>query len=124
MERLIVDDDLEQSVLLGKHKLSSNDSDVNDAALLFDGRITFNNSKLDAIIIEVRCYFSPESEAVMAIPYTPKAAGQFRVHKPKLLAWNNCEDFEFDAVMQAFFDGVDAHEEGAAIWNQCLDESI
>src|SRR5919205_914090 len=122
MERL-VDDDLEASVAHGKEKLKSNEMDANDAVLLYDGFIPSDNEKVDAIIVEISAYFSPDSEAVMAVPYTPKQTGKFRVHKPKLLGWKNCEDFDMNAALQSFFDGVDEHEKGAKIWNDCLDES-
>ena len=122
MERL-VDDDLKTSVAYGKEKLESNEMDANDAVLLYDGFIPIDKEKVDAIIIEIRAYFSPDSEAVMAVPYTPKQTGKFRVHKPKLLGWKNCEDFDMNAALQSFFDGVDEHEKGAKIWNDCLDES-
>ena len=124
MERLVVNnDDLAASVAYVKERLESNAMDANDAALLYDGRISIDEEKTDAIIIEMRTYFSPDSEAVMAVPYTPKQTGKFRVHKPKLLGWKNCEDFDMNAALQSFFDGVHAHEKGARIWNDCLDES-
>jgi hypothetical protein len=122
MERF-VNDDFAAAVELGKRKLESNDMDANDAALLYDGRITTDGEKLDAIIIEMRAYFSPASKAIIAVPYTPKTAGQFRVHKPKILAWENCDDFDLDYFKDSFFNGVASHERGSAIWNQCLDES-
>jgi hypothetical protein len=123
MERLIINDDLEESVAYGKSKLESNEMDANDAALIYDGRITTRDGKLDAIIIEMRAYFSPDSAATMAVPYTPKSSGRFLVHKPKLLEWTNCDDFDMNAALEAFFAGVAAHEKGAKIWNECLDES-
>jgi hypothetical protein len=97
--------------------------DADDAVLLYDGFIPIGKEKVDAIIIEMRAYFSPGSEAVLAVPYTPKSSGGFRVHKPKLLGWENCEDFDIDAVVESFFVGADSHEKGGQIWNDCLDES-
>lgn len=123
MERLVINDDLEASVSFGKEKLLSNEMDAVDAVLLYDGRIPIGNEKVDAIIIEMRAYFSPGSEAVMAVPYTPKASGQFRVHKPKLLAWKDCEDFDMNVALESFWEGVFRHEKGAKIWNDCIDES-
>ena len=122
MERL-VGDDLESSVAYGKEKLESNEMDANDAVLLYDGRITLGKEKMDAIIVEMRAFFLAGAEAVLAVPYTPKAAGRFRVHKPKLIGWSNCDDCDLDAALQSFFDGVHEHEKGAKIWNDCLDES-
>jgi hypothetical protein len=123
MERLVVNNDAQASVAHGQEKLAANDMDANDAVLLYDGRIPIGNEKVDAIIIEMRAYFSPDAEAILAVPYTPKQAGNFRVHKPKLLDWKHCDDFDIDAALQSFFDGVNEHEKGAKIWNECLDES-
>jgi hypothetical protein len=119
----LVAEDLAASVALGKQKLQSNDMEANDAALLFDGYITLEKEKADAVIIEIRAYFSPSSEAVIAIPYTPRTSGKFVVHKPKLVAWKDCEDFDIGAALQSFFDGVHEHEKGSEIWKQSLDES-
>jgi hypothetical protein len=122
MERFAADD-LGTSVAQGRQKLEANPMNATDAALLSDGRITLPDGKVDAIIVEIRAYFSPKSEAVIVVPYTPKSSGRFRVHKPKLAAWKNCDDFDRDAMFQNFFAGVDEHEKGARIWNASLDQS-
>jgi hypothetical protein len=57
------------------------------------------------------------------VPYTPRGSGPFRVHKPKLVEWHECEGFDLDAAFEAFFQGVAAHEEGAKVWDAALDES-
>ena len=122
IERL-VHERLEQAVALGQDKLDANAMDADDAVLLYDGRIAVESGKLDAIIVEMRTYFSPRSRALFAVPYTPPSSIRFRVHKPKLLQWEHCEDFDIGAATEAFFRGVAAHEKGARIWNECLDES-
>jgi hypothetical protein len=122
MERF-VSEDFGTSVAHAKQKLGTNEMDANDAVLLYDGRITLGKEKVDAIIIEMRAYFSPRSEAVIAIPYTPRASGRFLVHRPKLLTWKNCDDFDVNAALQSFFEGVGGHEKGSKIWAECLDES-
>jgi hypothetical protein len=85
--------------------------------------MSLDNAKVDAIIVEMRAYFSPESRAIMAIPYTPPSSGGFRVHKPKLLVWEDCEDFDLDAALESFFAGVGDPGQGAKVWNTSLDES-
>jgi len=45
------------------------------------------------------------------------------VHKPKLLAWKGCEDFDMNRAFESFFEGVGEHEQGAKVWDECLDES-
>jgi hypothetical protein len=42
--------------------------DANDAVLLYDDRNPIGTEKLDSIIIEMRAYFSPGSEAIIAVP--------------------------------------------------------
>jgi len=124
MKRIVSEEDAEKAVANGKQMLDTNPHDANDAVLLYDARIPLNGEKFDAIITEIRCYFSPLSRAVMAIPYKPATSGDFRVYKPKLLQWEGCEDFNLDAVVKSFFEGVDSHEKGAAVWNLALDQSI
>jgi len=120
----IATNDLQQAVEWGKSRLAADKDGAVDAVLLFDGRIPIGERKFDAIIVEMRAYFSPQSAATLAIPYSPRSAGSFRVHRPKFLQWQNCSDFSLDAVVGAFFEGVDAHEQGAKVWNAALDHSI
>jgi hypothetical protein len=122
MQRLALAD-LREAVALGKQKLDANEMDANDAVLLYDARLPVGNEKLDAILLELRAYFSPESRIRIAIPYTPASSGRFRVHKPKFLTWENCDDFEIADVGEALFAGVAEHEMGTKIWNENLDES-
>lgn len=123
MHRL-VSEDLPKVVQSGQQQLESNAMDANDAVLLYDARIPIGERKLDAIIVEIRAYFSPHSKATLAVPYTPKGETAFRVHKPKLLEWTECDDFDMNQALNAFFEGVDKHEEAAKVWNAALDQSI
>jgi hypothetical protein len=72
----------------------------------------------------MRAYFSPQSEATLAVPYTPKGSGTFRVHKPKVVVWKNCEDFDMERALRSFWSGVGTHEQGSKVWTAALDESI
>jgi len=119
----LVQDQLEKAVQDGKARLEANPMDANDAALLYDGYITHDGAQVDAVIIELRSYFSPGSRVAIAVPYTPGSGASFKVHKPKLLQWSACEDFDVEAVFKAFFTGIGQHEQGARIWADSLDES-
>lgn len=123
MERFIAES-FEDSVLQGREKLSENPMDATDAVLIYDGRITVGGEKIDAVIIELRAYFSPTSQAAFAVPYRPATPGPFRVHRPQLLEWKNCEDFDTDHALESFFDGVDSHSEGSKVWKAALDASM
>lgn len=121
----LMGDDLESVVEMGRSKLEQNESDANDAVMIFDGRIPIGEKKYDALIMEIRSYFTPDSKVTIAIPYTPKSENEaFKVHKPKILQWQHCDDFDINTCINAFFEGVDSHEKAAKIWNEAMDQSI
>lgn len=122
LERMM-SDDIGHAVEQGRKRLEDGLGDATDGVLAYDGRITIDGGKLDAIILELRSYGFPWAKAVLAVPYTPASSGRFRVHKPKLIEWRECDDFDRNAAFEAFFRGVDSHEKGAAVWNATLDES-
>ena len=123
MERM-AHDDLESAVAAGRDRVQSGELKADDAVLIYDGRIALETGKIDAIIIEMQTEFSPQSKATIAVPYSPSTSGAFRVHKPKLLQWENCEDFDMNWALESFFEGVAEHEKGNEIWTRCLDESV
>lgn len=123
MERM-AHDDIEAAVAAGRDRLQSGELDADDAALIYDGRITLETGKFDAIIIEMQTEFSPQSKATIAVPYSPSTSGAFRVHKPKLLQWDDCDDFDMNWAIESFFEGVAEHAKGNEIWIRCLDESV
>lgn len=122
LERL-VQDDVGAAVEHGRRQLDEDPLSANDGALAYDGYIGVDGQKVDAIIVEMRCYAFPGSKATIAVPYTPASSGRFRVHKPKLLQWEECEDFDMDAAFASFFDGVESHEQGAKVWSSAFDQS-
>jgi hypothetical protein len=115
LERL-AGEDVAACVALGQQRLAANPQDANDAVLLYVGRISGEQDTSDAIIIEMRAYFSPWSEAVLAVPYS-RAGGSLRVHRPTIVVWKDCEDFDQEVVYASFLEGIAAHEHGAKIWN-------
>ena len=122
LERLLIND-FAIAVETGKRKLDANTMAANDAVLVFDGFIPIDEEKHDAIIVEMRCYRSPGSKAVIAVPYTPVVKRRFLVHTPRILTWEQCGEYELDEAMDAFFQGVESHEKGSQIWYERLDES-
>jgi hypothetical protein len=122
LDRLVLDD-AAAAVEYGRRRLQDNPFNATDGVLAYDGRITVEGGKLDVIILEMRSYRFPLARAVIAVPYTPVSSGEFRVHKPKLVQWERCDDFGPEAAFEAFFRGVAAHDQGARVWNAALDES-
>lgn len=117
-------DELSEAVGQGKKWLAENPERVARAVLVYDAFMTLESGRTDALMIEAR-RFVPESFAfTMAIPYTPpKGRAPFAVHKPKLLHVTAAED-DIDDLIEAFFNGVGQHEQGADIWDRHLDERL
>jgi hypothetical protein len=122
LERLVTDD-AGAAIEQGRRRLEDDPFSADDGVLAYDARITVEGGKLDAIILEMRSYAFPWAKAAIAVPYTPRSSGRFRVHRPNLVEWERCEDFDMDAAFEAFFRGVDSHEQGAKVWKAALDQS-
>ncbi len=122
LERFALED-LGAAIDQGRKRLEDDPLGANDGLLAYDGRITVEGRKQDAILLELRSYGFPWAKVVLAVPYSPASSGRFRVHKPKLVEWHECDDFDMNAAFEAFFRGVDSHEKGSEVWNAALDES-
>ena len=112
-----------EAVEAGRKQLDANANNGAEAALVYDAVLNADGVKQDALFVEMRTYASPQSKAIVAVPYTPSATGAFRVHKPRLLLWEKCESFDEHAMFASFFAGMQRHPQGAAIWNAALDET-
>jgi hypothetical protein len=122
LERL-VGEDLQAAVEYGRQRLDDDPLGANDGVLAYDGRIQVTGGKQDAVLLEMRFYGFPWAKATIAVPYSPRSTGRFRVHRPELVQWERCEDFDLDPALYAFFRGVATHEQGAKIWDAALDEN-
>ncbi|MBY0455969.1 MAG: hypothetical protein K2V38_01380, partial [Gemmataceae bacterium] len=119
----IISDDTQQAVEMARGQLAEPPAGTEHAALLFDGRINLDDGKCDAIIIEMVVFGPTRAELCMAVPYrNSQSAEGFAVHRPKFMDFDGPEP-DIDAVAEAFFRGVDSHEEGGEIWNAHLDQS-
>ncbi len=123
MQRLMAPD-AALAVKFGQKRLAEPPEGTERAALLFDGRIELDDGeKCDAIVIEVVVYGAAPSRMTMMIPYRNSASEDgFAVHQPKFSDYKGPK-IDRGAVADAFFRGVDSHEEGGAIWNDHLDPS-
>jgi hypothetical protein len=124
MTRFAVDD-LGHAAEVGRAALAANEHGAQRAVLVVDGYVHLDVGKVDALIVEAREYGPAGRSLTMAVPYRPQPSpGGFAVHKPKLLEITGVERQQAAGVAEAFFTGVDAHEQAAAVWNAHLDESV
>ncbi|MCA2206475.1 hypothetical protein [Nocardia rosealba] len=71
--------------------------------------------------------YGPRRRSIkMAVPYRPHTSEQgFAVYRPKFIETSGIDAPDYDAIAEAFFTGVDSHEQAAAVWNAHLvDESV
>ncbi len=120
MRRFIVED-VASLVESTRADMEANTLMASAAALLYDGRLTLGDEKLDAVFVEFRSYGSPAVHGSIAVPYAPAQPGPMRVYRPKLLEVHGVTDT--NAVFASFWHGVDRHVDGNKIWADHLDES-
>ncbi len=116
---------LEDGIQAAWLRLAENPEQALAAVAVHDGYISLPEGKTDALLANICLYGTMPKKLDLALPYRHAHAPQpFAVHRPKLLAYEGfAEEPDWAAVFEAFFDGVAAHEQGAAIWQQALDES-
>jgi hypothetical protein len=120
----LIDDDTASAVAAGQERQATNPEGHACSALLHDAYLTLGDSeegKLDAIVIHVVDHDSG-ARLVIGVPYRHADEG-FAVHRPKFLEAEGIDEDALEPLGQAFFAGVDAHEQGSAVWNEHLDES-
>lgn len=115
--------DAAAAIHYGRQRMTANDMDAEHAALIYADKISSDTKTADALLLELRAYDAPNTEAVFAVPYTPLREGQFKIHPARVVAWSDTIGITVDRAFEAFFDGVSRHEKGAEIWAACRAES-
>lgn len=124
MSRLVASR-LEEGVEEGKRQLEADAHDRACAVLVYDGYITLESGKTDALFMDIRSYGVPRSSVTMAIPYRHQKSTQgFAVHRPKFIDYTGMGHPDYQAWADAFFRGIDSHQQGAAIWDKASDPSL
>ena len=112
---------LQVEVARGQDWLTTNPESVEIATLIYDGFVTLESGKTDALIAEIRDFGSEPASLRIVIPYRHARDG-FAVHRPKFLDYDG--DADWSLLGEAFFRGVDKHEHGSVIWNKALDQTL
>jgi hypothetical protein len=107
----------------GKRWLDANVDGADAAVVVYDGYVTIDGLRKDALVLEIRSYRQPGGAMRMAVPYRPHHHPQgFAVHRPKFIV-QAPDGPDTAALTDAFFRGVCAHDTGGRIWNACADQS-
>ncbi|MCI4066192.1 hypothetical protein MRQ36_28035 [Micromonospora sp. R77] len=123
MQRFALDE-LADAARAGQDALHRNTHRAARAALVFDGYIHLEAGRTDALIVEAVDYAGSRSFTV-AVPYRPQQSPHgFAVHRPKFLAAAGIDNTDYQALADAFFAGIDSHEQAATVWNEHLDQAV
>ncbi len=112
---------LEEGVDEALKWLESSHPDGGVRVVVYDGYLPLPSGKTDSLFLKA----SSETLAVqMGIPYRSwdNPAG-FAVFRPKFLEVPEIYLKGLSPLVEAFFNGVDSHAEGAKVWNQHMDQS-
>lgn len=122
MNRLVCER-VEEGVERGKEWMTTNPDGADRAVLIYDGYITLESGKTDALIVVARDYSQGKAEVTMAVPYRPATDRRgFAVHRPKFLGFQGGEP-DWQALGDALWRGISEHQQGDKVWNAHLDES-
>lgn len=114
----------EEGVDHGRRWLDAGADGSDVAVLVYDGYVTLPTGKTDSLLLDIRRFGPEAAQVLMAVPYrNAEHAAGFAVYRPKFLSQSGLESPDYAAFGDAFFRGVDQHEQGAAVWNAHLDES-
>jgi hypothetical protein len=122
MNRLLTER-LEDGVDVGKKWMTENPDSAARAVLIYDGFITLNGAKTDALLIIARDFTQDAAEVTIAVPYRPAGDKKgFAVHRPKFLGYKGPEP-DWQNLGGVLWRGISKHEKGDAVWNAYLDQS-
>ena len=113
----------EAAVHAARAWIAQNPNAAPRACLLYDCLMQLESGKVDALGLEATQLTDPPQTLTIAIPYRPpEHEDGFAVHRPKIVAVGGF-DPDYEALIDAFFAGVEQHEEGAQVWSDHVDDA-
>lgn len=124
MDRLMFDD-VADAARAGQEALEAGRDGWVRAVLVADAYLHLDTGRVDALVVDAVEYLPVRRSLRIAVPYRPQSAPQgFAVYRPQFAGVTGFNDPDYTALADAFFSGVDSHEQAAAVWNaHLLDES-
>ena len=116
---------LEDGVAQAQIHLESNPDQSERAALVYDGYITLPTGRTDALFLVIRSYVAPVATLTITVRYRhAESSDGFAVHRPKFVEWQGDGSPNYQTFGEAFFRGVDSHEEASSVWAEHNDDSV
>ncbi|MEU6148658.1 hypothetical protein ABZ816_01520 [Actinosynnema sp. NPDC047251] len=110
-------DDLGEAARAAQDALYSNENDAVRAVIVIDTFLHSDDGKVDALVVEAVLYGPSPVTMRVAVPYVPLTeTTSFAIHRPRFLDLVGLDNPDFDELSDAFFQGVNSHEQAAAIW--------
>jgi len=104
--------------------LRENPEQASHAVVVFQGSVVLDNKDVDAIICQAVQYHPELIKLKIATPFKQaKDPANFKVYRVKVMDYQGPENPDFDAVVSAFFQGIENNEQGADVWYDHLDQS-
>lgn len=123
---------LEEGVAQAREWALENPARAARTMAIYDGYITLEAGKTDALLVQAYLFVERglgvlrprlEHRLLMAVPYRNAASAEgFAVFRPKFLEFDGAEP-ELSTLAAPFFEGVDQHAKGAAVWNACINQT-
>ena len=124
MDRFVTDD-IGDGANTGMEALHRNQRSAARAVLVVDGYVHLEYGKTDSLIVSAMEYGASGLSMTVAVPYRPQPSPLgFAIYHPKFLEISGVEPDDYQTLGEAFFDGVDSHENAAEIWNAHYDPSV
>lgn len=96
-----------------KKKLVENATESECLVIVYDGYVTLDDKKNEALIVEA---IAQTSKVILALPYiNAKSNEGFKLYKVAIVESNSVQINDF---LTAFRQGVLSHQEGAKIWQK------
>lgn len=116
--------DAQAAVAYGQEWLAENPEHACRAVLIADGFISLGDKKIDAVIFQCHCYVEPVGTFTGAVPYRPLSSpGGFAVFPLQFLA-DAQDSLNTVELGEAFFAGVERHEQANRLWDECFEENL
>jgi len=110
---------LEDAVQQAAAQLETNPEDADRAVLVYDGYVTMDDLRSDALIVKALEYGVIGSPVRVYLRYRPGRAGEgFAIYRPTLVIPTS-PDLDRPQMAQWLFAGLADHEQGTAIWERC-----